>query len=223
MDRFDYEKDMKDELNDNLKYYLDSMDIDPEVLENALINDDEDVKYQIKEELEEFLRANDFTGNMSGSKTMSRWAAEENICHNMELLGEALEVFGCDGSFITEHGAEGCDVTIREYLLGQIVSDVVDDTDLMKKAAYGITVENFQEKLQEEIKKQSENGEVDIQKVASSLKEKMPSDEVEKLSEILFKKGCTDLEKTESFFKKMATSKENLLHIKEKEHGTHER
>lgn len=52
------------------------------------------------------------TGNASGSYTFNAWTAEEYLCHNWDLLGEALTELGCDMSYI-ERGAEACDVTIR--------------------------------------------------------------------------------------------------------------
>lgn len=66
------------------------------------------------------------TGNGSGSYTFSTWKAEENLCHNMELLGEALEEFGCESDYL-KNGAEACDVTIRCYLLGQVLREVIED------------------------------------------------------------------------------------------------
>ena len=38
------------------------------------------------------------TGNASGSYTCNAWQAEENICHNWDLLEEALQEFGYDES-----------------------------------------------------------------------------------------------------------------------------
>lgn len=67
------------------------------------------------------------TGNASGSYTFSTYKAEENIAHNLDLLEEALTEFGCDGSYILEHGAEACDVTIRCYLLGECLSEVLEE------------------------------------------------------------------------------------------------
>lgn len=67
------------------------------------------------------------TGNGSGSYTFSTWEAEENVCHNLDLLGEALYEFGCDSSYMAEYGAEACDVTIRCYLLGQIIGDAIEE------------------------------------------------------------------------------------------------
>ena len=51
------------------------------------------------------------TGNASGSYTFNAWQAEENICHNRDLLAEA------------------CDVTIRCYLLGQAISAALDEVE----------------------------------------------------------------------------------------------
>jgi len=68
------------------------------------------------------------TGNGSGSYTFNTWTAEENLCHNMDLLAEALEEFGCSSDYM-EKGAEACDVTIRCYLLSGALSDVLDDLE----------------------------------------------------------------------------------------------
>ena len=67
------------------------------------------------------------TGNASGSYTFNSYEAEENICHNMDLLGEALTEFGCGADYLMNNGAEACDVTIRCYLLGGILSEVLDE------------------------------------------------------------------------------------------------
>lgn len=67
------------------------------------------------------------TGNGSGSYTFNTWEAEENICHNMELLGEACEEFGDDAGKMLKKGAETCDVIIRCYLLGSAIAAVLDE------------------------------------------------------------------------------------------------
>lgn len=69
------------------------------------------------------------TGNGSGSYTFNAWRAEENLCHNMDLLGEALAEFGCDPDYMAKNGAEACDVTIRCYLLGQVLGEVLDELE----------------------------------------------------------------------------------------------
>lgn len=69
------------------------------------------------------------TGNASGSYTFNTWKSEENLCHNLDLLREALEEFGCDFAKALEKGAEHCDVTIRCYLLGQAITVALDELE----------------------------------------------------------------------------------------------
>lgn len=69
------------------------------------------------------------TGNASGSYTFNTWEAEENICHNLDLLRDALDEFGGDYSEALEKGAEYCDVTIRCYLLYSAISDALDELE----------------------------------------------------------------------------------------------
>lgn len=111
------------------------------IMYNYLENVKEDVRMYIdeninlkeytQEELEEYLNETLFvedsvTGNASGSYTFNTYEAEENLCHNMELLQEALENFGCGIEYL-EKGAEACDVTIRCYLLGQAIAEVLEE------------------------------------------------------------------------------------------------
>jgi len=86
----------------------------------------EDNKDELRESLYDDLFISDsVTGNASGSYTFSTWQAEENLCHNLDLLKEALEEFGDDCNILDS--AESCDVTIRCYLLGQVISSVLDE------------------------------------------------------------------------------------------------
>lgn len=74
---------------------------------------------EVEQELNDTLFVNDsVTGNASGSYTFSTWQAEENLCHNFELLTEALTKIGCDLSFL-EKGAEACDVENVVIFLGR--------------------------------------------------------------------------------------------------------
>lgn len=83
---------------------------------------------EVEEQLNEDLFINDsVTGNASGSYTFSTWKAEENLCHNLDLLQEACEEFGGSYAETLEKGAEACDVTIRCYLLGSCISQVLDE------------------------------------------------------------------------------------------------
>lgn len=88
----------------------------------------EDNRYEVEQELNDRLFLEDsVTGNASGSYTFSTWKAEENLCHNMDLLAEALEEFGGDVPNAIARGAEYCDVTIRCYLLPRAISEVLDE------------------------------------------------------------------------------------------------
>lgn len=65
------------------------------------------------------------TGNRSGSYYCNAWKAEEAICHNVDLYQEACEEFGI--SRTPFKGAEAADVTIRCYLLGECLAEVLDE------------------------------------------------------------------------------------------------
>ena len=85
-----------------------------------------------REELEEHLNdelwtCDRVTGNASGSYYCSTWRAEEAISHNWDLLADALDEFGQDGSDVLRQGAEAMDVTIRCYILGQAISEALDE------------------------------------------------------------------------------------------------
>ena len=112
---YDYRKAVK---NDVLKYI------------NSEINfEDFDTLEELEEHLNEVLFIEDsVTGNASGSYTFSTYEAEENICHNLDLLGEALEEF-CAGWDFLENGAEAADVTIRCYLLGECIAAVLEEIE----------------------------------------------------------------------------------------------
>ena len=111
--------------------YLESVKVD---VKNYIENEVELSDYSSREELESYLNDELFTndsvtGNASGSYTFSTWQAEENICHNFGLLAEAMQEFGSDMDILKD-GAEACDVTIRCYLLGQAINEVLDEMDL---------------------------------------------------------------------------------------------
>lgn len=87
-----------------------------------------------RDELEERLNeecwvADSVTGNASGSYYCNTYRAEEALSHNLDLLAEAVNEFG-GGVDVLKDGAEVCDVTIRCYLLGQAIAEVLDNMDL---------------------------------------------------------------------------------------------
>lgn len=76
---------------------------------------------------DELFLADSVTGNASGSYYCNAYKAEEALAHNLDLLKEALNEFGGDFNDALERGAEYCDVTIRCYLLGQVLADVLKE------------------------------------------------------------------------------------------------
>lgn len=111
--------------------YLESVKQDVrEYIEEHDIVVNEDNRDEVEQQLnEDCFICDSVTGNASGSYTFNTWQAEENLCHNLDLLGEAFSEFCVEGNALKEamESAEGCDVTIRCYLLGQAISEVLDE------------------------------------------------------------------------------------------------
>ena len=66
------------------------------------------------------------TGNGSGSYTFSAWEAEENLCHNWDLLKTAIIDNGIN---LIKVGPKYCDIAIRCYLLASSLASVLDDME----------------------------------------------------------------------------------------------
>lgn len=116
-----------------MKYnYLENLkeDIKTYIKENDLLND-EQVNYDAL--YDDMFIEDSITGNASGSYYCNTWKAEEAICHNMDLLKEALTEFGYtignEYHHLGSRGAEWCDVTIRCYLLGQALHEVIEEME----------------------------------------------------------------------------------------------
>jgi len=116
MERYDYRQNVKDDVKTYIK-------------ENE-IHWTEDDRDDVGQKLNDDLWTEDsVTGNGSGSYTFNTWQAEENVCHNTDLLAEALEEWGQQGENILEKGAEWADVTIRCYLLGECIGTAMDELE----------------------------------------------------------------------------------------------
>lgn len=116
MERYDYRQNVKDDVKNYIK-------------ENEIHwteDDRDDVQNDVNEQC---WVADSVTGNGSGSYTFNTWQAEENVCHNTDLLAEALEEWGQQGENILEKGAEWADVTIRCYLLGECIGTAMDELE----------------------------------------------------------------------------------------------
>ena len=119
MEKYDYRQAVRDDILDYIKEH------DIQVTDNN------------REEVEEFLHDTLFvedsvTGNASGSYTFNTWKAEEYLCHNLDLLAEAIDEFGADAGTYKDciESAETADVTIRCYLLTECLSSVLDELEV---------------------------------------------------------------------------------------------
>ena len=115
MEKYDY----RQAVIDDIKQYIENHEVtvttsNRDELESSLYDD--------------MFISDSVTGNASGSYTFNTWKAEKNLCHNLDLLKEALEEFGDTGTNIMD-SAESCDVTIRCYLLGQLLGEVLDELE----------------------------------------------------------------------------------------------
>ena len=111
-------RDYIDENRDEILYRVGCMDGD----------DPENCVDDIAEYLNDILWMDDsVTGNASGSYWFNSWKAEEALCHNLDELEDACNEFGCDMGEIIKQGAETADVTIRCYLLGRAISEVLEE------------------------------------------------------------------------------------------------
>ena len=114
MEKYDYREEIKNDIQKYIKGNIEYKDF------NSID--------ELGEHLNDVLFTEDsVTGNASGSYTFSTYQAEENICHNLDLLGEALEEFDCGNDYLVKNGADACDVTIRCYLLGECISEVMEE------------------------------------------------------------------------------------------------
>ena len=120
--KYDYRnaviEDVREYINDHIE------DVKDYITENEVtdINDVYEFFY------DDMFVSDSVTGNASGSYTFNTYQAEENICHNLDLLGEACEEFGSSADLLKD-GAEACDVTIRCYLLSECLNEVLEDME----------------------------------------------------------------------------------------------
>lgn len=100
-----------------------------EYINNEINFEDFDTLEDLEEHLNDVLFIEDsVTGNASGSYTFNAYEAEENICHNLDLLADALDELG-GGCDVLRDGAEAADVTIRCYLLGECIADALEEIE----------------------------------------------------------------------------------------------
>ena len=110
--------------------YLENIKADvKEYIDNEINLKDFSDREELEEKLNDTLWTEDsVTGNASGSYYCNSWKAEEALAHNWDLLAEAMKEFGCEVDLL-EKGAEWADVTIRCYLLGQAIGEVLNEME----------------------------------------------------------------------------------------------
>lgn len=110
--------------------YLENIKEDvKEYINNEINLKDFTDREELEQKLNDDLWVNDsVTGNASGSYYFNSWKAEEALTHNWDLLAEAMKEFGCEVDLL-EKGAEWADITIRCYLLGQAIGEVLDEME----------------------------------------------------------------------------------------------
>ena len=115
--------------------YMNAMteDIRDYITENINREDYTEDRDGLEEYLNDTLWTEDsVTGNASGSYTFNRETAKEYVLDNTDLLKEAYTELGQRekiADVICDEDWESADVTIRCYLLGQAIAEVLDDLD----------------------------------------------------------------------------------------------
>lgn len=124
--KYDYLKNMKEDVKEYIKENFEGVEkVDKDSLYDELFIEDS------------------VTGNGSGSYTFNSEAAREFIYNNEDLLQEAMKEFCCSSEEIAKHifDYEWQDVTIRCYLLGQVIEEAIEELEEEKENKnYYVTV-----------------------------------------------------------------------------------
>lgn len=120
--------------DESRRYYLDMLEDDVRewINDNIDLDDYKGNRDDLEEKLnDELFNEDSVTGNVSGSYYCNAYSAERAIAHRWDLLAEALEEFGSDmtATEMLDKGAEWCDVTIRCYLVGEAIRNVLDELE----------------------------------------------------------------------------------------------
>lgn len=115
---YDYREAMKDDI---VQYIEENINLDE--------YEDNDELYEALDE--DLWVADSVTGNGSGSYTFNREEAKKYVVDNMDLVGEMIEEFDIDtktiGEKFKEQDWEYFDVSIRCYLLGEVLGEVLEE------------------------------------------------------------------------------------------------
>lgn len=117
---YDYRKNIKSDILD----YIQENYTDEEIKEELADRDEWEQRLS-----DDLWACDSVTGNASGSYYCNAWRAEEALCHNWDLLSDALSEFGHTDRNPIEKGAEWCDVSVRCYLLGECLAAALDELE----------------------------------------------------------------------------------------------
>lgn len=115
---YNYLEAMKDDIKDY---------IDENVTQEDWIENRDGLENHLNEEL---WTEDSVTGNASGSYTFNSYTAKEYVMDNTDLLAEALTEYGSReeaADILLDGKWESADITIRCYLLGQAISELLDE------------------------------------------------------------------------------------------------
>lgn len=120
-DLYDYRETVKNSVIDWLKEHR------KEVEARHSQEDEADFEQWVTDEC---IMSDSVTGNASGSYLFSTWAAEDCLCHNLDLVVEAVKEYGGGAEDVGRaimQGAETCDVIIRCYVLYEVVGQAIEE------------------------------------------------------------------------------------------------
>ncbi len=118
MKKYDYAEAVKEDIRAWLEENRDMRELKESLKDEYISNDTVNCLN------DELWVVDSITGNASGSYTYNAWQAEEYLCHNWSLLSEAYREFGGEPDL---DNPEGCDVTIRCYLLYGCLTEVLEE------------------------------------------------------------------------------------------------
>lgn len=113
---YDYKEAMRSDISNAIDEWFEYNEINPHY--------DDDWDGYREEMYDCFWMKDSITGNASGSYTFNTYTAEEYLCHNIDLAQEACSMYSTD---MNQASAEVIDVTIRCYLLGEILDDELEE------------------------------------------------------------------------------------------------
>lgn len=81
-----------------------------------------------REDVYDILFVSPVTGNDSGSYSFNAHTSAERFSWEaLEILVEACREYGSDVAELLEEGPEACEVTVRCFLLGECIDEILDD------------------------------------------------------------------------------------------------